>query len=310
MNHLWRTALTVFTFGVPAFSALASVVIVPADSKDNGVPLESVKEERPIASLGRCAPLVGQRGSEPFVAARADWPGHGILIDQSGGPHLKCNAIIVAPNWALTLEFCVSRPETEVKEGLQVTAHGRAGEESRAVVRMVREPSSGSTVDSFQRLVMLELDKALEGVDPVLLSDRQIDAAVLREGACTVMVGEGIPAGSNETGFHEIPVPVVGAAQCAASDLGDAQLDGRSLCTGYESGSPDGCLGFAGAALMVPAGRMGWRAVGLVAWGKDCGEPGQYTVSTQISPALQWIESVRKGTDGDSKGQSPERVTR
>lgn len=242
----------------------------------------------PATNLGRCAPLLGAGAS--LRADQADWPGVAALEQGDHHAH-SCNALMVTPEWALTLDFCI--PESGA-DGFRITAHGAAGEVSGSVTEIVREPESAS-LNKHQRLVMLKLETPMEGVVPVGFSDRQIDAAVLSEGACAVLVGSGHTSRHSDFGFHQVPVPVVGALRCAASLNPVDDLDGRSLCTGYHAGGADGCTGFAGGAVMMPVGRMGWRAVGLVAWGRGCGEPGEYTVSTRVAPARDWIDGIVSG---------------
>ena len=61
------------------------------------------------------------------------------------------------------------------------------------------------------------------------------------------------------------------------------------LCTGFEFGGADMCLGASGGPLMAVGSDGCPYQVGIVSWGEGCGEPKGYGVATRISSYLSWL---------------------
>ncbi|KAF6096416.1 serine protease 55 [Phyllostomus discolor] len=71
------------------------------------------------------------------------------------------------------------------------------------------------------------------------------------------------------------------------------KLTKNMLCAGYENSSYDSCQGDSGGPLVCTTGSdKKWYQVGIVSWGKSCGQkdtPGVYTLLENYSP---WIKKV------------------
>lgn len=275
MRRLFCTAAAsaLLSFG----SGLNAGIAIVADS-------EPSKPQEPLRLEGYCAAILGE---DPMLAASSEaWPGLAAVTNQG---NVTCNALIISPGWALTMDYCLDHADETTK----IVAWARGQKVHAKIVDVSREPVS-STEISQQRLALVRLKPELKGVVPVALSNRRIDAAVLHDGACVALVGIGMTTESRNLDFQQVAVPIAPIPRCDEhlAAPGSPSPDGRSLCTGYDSGRPDACQGFAGGAVMAPAGNLGWRAVGMISWGKDCGNPGNVSISTRLAPAVDWIQQT------------------
>nr|XP_033779277.1 serine protease 55-like [Geotrypetes seraphini] len=64
------------------------------------------------------------------------------------------------------------------------------------------------------------------------------------------------------------------------------------LCAGYEEGGLDACQGDSGGPLVCTGWKIStWHQVGIVSWGRGCGEKKKPGVYTLVSKYSDWIQS-------------------
>ena len=108
--------------------------------------------------------------------------------------------------------------------------------------------------------------------------------------------------GRTETGVAsdqllEVRLPVVDAEVCqdAFSPFGDTIFPGMT-CAGFASGEYDSCQGDSGGPLYYRPSSIGRTAhpvlVGVVSWGRGCGNTDLFGVYTRVAYYLDWIEST------------------
>ncbi|XP_046644572.1 trypsin-1-like isoform X2 [Daphnia pulicaria] len=79
-------------------------------------------------------------------------------------------------------------------------------------------------------------------------------------------------------------VPVVSDEDCRLI-YGAGLIVDSMLCAGYTSGGYDSCQGDSGGQLMLGDKTL----VGIVSWGKGCGQPDYPGVYTEVSAYIGWI---------------------
>ncbi|RVE45651.1 hypothetical protein evm_009700 [Chilo suppressalis] len=94
--------------------------------------------------------------------------------------------------------------------------------------------------------------------------------------------------GAHSNVLMEVSVPVWAHEHCVEAFV-DAIFE-ESICAGFPQGGRDSCQGDSGGPLMyqMPSGR--WTVVGVVSWGKGCGEPGRPGIYARVDKYLGWIQ--------------------
>ncbi|KAL4716247.1 hypothetical protein ACJJTC_004741 [Scirpophaga incertulas] len=93
--------------------------------------------------------------------------------------------------------------------------------------------------------------------------------------------------GPHSSVLMEVTVPVWDHGKCVEAFV-DSVFE-ESICAGGREGGKDSCQGDSGGPLMyqMPSGR--WAIVGVVSWGKGCGEPSHPGIYTRVDKYLPWI---------------------
>ncbi|XP_066246238.1 chymotrypsinogen A-like [Euwallacea similis] len=105
--------------------------------------------------------------------------------------------------------------------------------------------------------------------------------------------------------LKQVHVPIVTNAQCTASYnaiLGQvntaAYLDfPNEICAGGVS-QLDACTQDGGSPLICPSATGQFSLVGLVLWGKDCGQSGRYGVYLNVPSYVNWIQCTQQCIQG------------
>ncbi|RAG82567.1 serine protease [Streptacidiphilus pinicola] len=200
-----------------------------------------------------------------------------------------CGGTLISPTKVVTAAHClydestgqrVDRPDLSVVVGRTDLA-GSAGQEVPVVDTWV-DPNYDLNTNEWDVAVLT----LAEPQDPrsVLPMVSQGDAAPYATGTAATVLGWGDlhGNGSYPATLHEVQVPMVANATCAADYHSgpSGTYDARTMvCAGRQSlGGRDACQGDSGGPLVV-AGRL----VGLVSWGEGCAEPGHPGVYTRLS---------------------------
>lgn len=87
-------------------------------------------------------------------------------------------------------------------------------------------------------------------------------------------------------------VQVIDRTRCNAEDAYQGEVTKDMLCAGILEGGVDTCQGDSGGPLMYHSDL--WQVVGIVSWGRGCGDPKTPGVYTKVTAYLNWIYNVRK----------------
>ncbi|KAL0818943.1 hypothetical protein ABMA28_008242 [Loxostege sticticalis] len=98
--------------------------------------------------------------------------------------------------------------------------------------------------------------------------------------------------GPHSNVLMEVSVPVWSQQKCVESFV-DSIFE-ESICAGGREDGKDSCQGDSGGPLMYQMDSRRWVIVGVVSWGKGCGEPNHPGIYTRVEKYLGWIvDNVR-----------------
>ena len=215
--------------------------------------------------------LTAVKGEFPFIVSLQDLGGH------------FCGGSLIAKDWVLTAEHCVTDGVAAVVIGLH-DQYTTAGTERFSVKRIVPHPLRGAR-DYDYALIQLSGESKYT---PITLNRNEIAGE-----ADLVTAGWGLTAeaGSLARQLQKVTVPFVSGDKCSAAYPG--KITDRMLCAGYVTGGKDACQGDSGGPLFTDNG-MQRTLVGVVSWGKGCARPFFYGVYAKVNAVTDWIDTTIK----------------
>ncbi|XP_031201068.1 transmembrane protease serine 5 isoform X5 [Mastomys coucha] len=108
--------------------------------------------------------------------------------------------------------------------------------------------------------------------------------------------------------LQDTMVPLLSTHLCNSSCMYSGALTHRMLCAGYLDGRADACQGDSGGPLVCPSGDT-WHLVGVVSWGRGCGEPNHPGVYAKVAEFLDWIHDTVRVSVGQESSPSFKRPT-
>ncbi|XP_030631805.1 vitamin K-dependent protein C [Chanos chanos] len=233
---------------------------------------------------------VGKKGESPWQA---------LVLNASGRFH--CGGVLIDKNWVLTAAHCL---ETSVHFGVRLGDYERfkmeGTEVTLRVTRAIPHPKyNPSTVDND--IALLELESPVpfsKDILPACLPSQSLAERVLhREGTLTVVTGWGkdnVTARHYSSALNFIEIPLVSTSECEKHMANN--LTNNVLCGGILGQMKDACEGDSGGPMMTLFHDT-WFLIGLVSWGEGCGNTNKLGIYTKVSNYMDWIDSVRKGSD-------------
>ncbi len=245
-------------------------------------------------------------GKYPFMVSLQD-----VRFGGPGARHL-CGGSLVAPDVVVTAAHCTVSELTST-ETLRVVVgrtslNGNQGQERRVVTIRIHPDYRART--SVYDVAVLELDRPIEGIEPIRLATRSDrldragqEATVAGWGSTQLQPGPPFqPPRRVPSRMQETTVPVRSDASCARAYAGRPSLPGNDivpaimLCAG--SAGRDTCQGDSGGPMFVRTGG-GYIQIGVTSFGVGCGASGFPGVYTQVSAS-----AIRNFVE-ESFGQAP-----
>lgn len=134
-------------------------------------------------------------------------------------------------------------------------------------------------------------DAARQGLQGIPLTlDAQKKDSVARGIGMTL--GWGVTdTGKSSPQLLFVNLPLVDDSVCGKTY---SPIDASMLCAGFHNGGSDSCEGDSGGPLIVRNANGLLEQVGVVSFGKGCGEPGHYGIYAWISAVRPWIDAQMK----------------
>lgn len=276
--------------------------------------LEELRSKKTLSCVGgrKWPPTNIPIGAVHASVARAPWAG-ALWYSSLNVPF--CSAVVIAPQWVLSVAHCVSTSDRQAGDGdradrwtsiapselnviigaedlLKVPAENKFKVEQI----IIHEKYSGMPRYA-NNIALIKLSRQWNGEVATLVSEVSQDPPGLINESPTgdmlgVVSGYGNSVSDTEPKIgsmrylKEVVVPFVSQSKCEAAykSLADTEL-----CAGFDNGGADACQGFSGGPLAALTHEGCPYAVGLVSWGDGCGRPGKYGVYTRLSYHKDWL---------------------
>ncbi|XP_008589689.1 PREDICTED: serine protease 55 [Galeopterus variegatus] len=213
---------------------------------------------------------------------------------QAGNEHF-CGGTVLSKWWVLTAAHCFYSENLSPKD---LTVVVGANDLTSSSVE-VKEVTSIVSHKDFQRasmdndiaLLLLASPVKLSGLTvPICLPSRPLPTKWHECWVAGWGQTDAAEKNSMTTDLMKVPMVIIDWQECLKVFAG---LTKNMLCAGYQNESYDACQGDSGGAFIcTPGPGMKWYQVGIVSWGRSCGQKDTPGIYTLLENYKLWIENV------------------
>ncbi|EGP09592.1 putative serine protease [Bradyrhizobiaceae bacterium SG-6C] len=288
-----------------------AVLVLPVAASAQDIPIS----QRYDAQLADLQAEVSYRIVGGQLAAEGAWPWQVLTYRrmENGTAVVWCGGSVIHERWVLTAAHCIKskdRNDYFVVEGtnrvdnpLRANGRGRLLKVKRVIAH---EGYVAQTTENDIALLELETPAKSRAITLPL------GASTLEEpGRMSTVTGWGtlraIRNGKdvitqeavrpNDPRYFtdrlmEVEVPLVSEEVCREAYRGSSgKIDGRVLCAGLQQGGRDSCQGDSGGPMVTKSHDGLYQQIGIVSFGKGCGQKDGYGVYSRVSAFGDWLRS-------------------
>ncbi|CAH0760477.1 unnamed protein product [Diatraea saccharalis] len=170
--------------------------------------------------------------------------------------------------------------------------------------KIQHEDYSPNSYDNDIGILVLEKEVTFtDFIKPICIPKNNKERSQTFENHTPIVAGWGLIAFEGPAAVHlqAVQVPVVSNEICAeAYTQYKVRIGEGTLCAGYKSGGRDACKGDSGGPLMQPILTENFKTafyqIGVVGYGRRCGEPGYPGIYTRVTHFIPWIQEKLLGS--------------
>lgn len=272
------SSLRIFVANVAVFLLSSSGVF--ADEFNCSTPVTKVIESR----------IVGGKAASP-----PDWPFIVAMFSTENGPPPFCGGSLISEQWVLTAAHCVYHMFSENSLDVRrAKPDGTPAGERAHVTKVLIHPDYVHMPDHSEvnDVALLKLDRPI-GVETsqlAIAASKTTEHSFGFANVCASTGGWGTTKAGGDVSkiLRDVDVPIISEEDCRSMQ-GASYNPSAHICAGYKQGSKDGCQGDSGGPLVVHAGLTGFLLVGVVSFGKGCGQPNAPGIYSRVSTYRDWI---------------------